>query len=70
MQNIRIYPEWNVKVILAALNAGNGLIRIYPEWNVKLIFDDGDAPIGLIRIYPEWNVKRSSEITEEVRKSN
>ena len=34
---IRIYPEWNVKIILRLRETLTVTIRIYPEWNVKKI---------------------------------
>ena len=35
---IRIYPEWNVKVISDIMGIVYNSIRIYPEWNVKMFW--------------------------------
>ena len=32
---IRIEPDWNVKVVFAAMMCNFFLIRIEPDWNVK-----------------------------------
>ena len=33
--NIKIYPEWNVKVFQNKEIKGDIKIKIYPEWNVN-----------------------------------
>ena len=54
---IRIVPEWNVKLEIGGDIEEYAPIRIVPEWNVKDPTIKDVAVGGIIRIVPEWNVK-------------
>ena len=54
---IRILPEWNVKMQQHESKRQQHQIRILPEWNVKCEYYEFRGTLKSIRILPEWNVK-------------
>ena len=51
--NIRICPDWNVKVSILDQIAVADFIRICPDWNVKQIYfypKEGKKPLEYVQI--------------------
>ena len=69
-QEIRICPDWNVKIgHICHVKAADG-IRICPDWNVKKPESWSYLLEELIRICPDWNVKLSTICITILRPSN
>ena len=56
MQQVLIYPYWNVNLVKRVRSAAGTQVLIYPYWNVNVRQNKLDDDCFYVLIYPHWNV--------------